>query len=113
MKTKLSKNFLANELGCKPCQIRRIHQYRFSRFESLYIVERPYGYSDEQKVCLTSVFLRYGSILKFDFILKDVPQIIYDHLLDEVSDFISIIRADFNKVPLHKLYKVESSGFRK
>lgn len=104
MKTKLSKNFLANYLGCKSSQIRRILPYRFSRFECLYIVERSYsGVVSELMVVMSSVFLSYGSISKFDFVLMDNPIKIQNHILDEVMDYIAIIRAQMDKVSGYKI----------
>lgn len=102
MKTKLGKNFLAKLLVIRPTQIRRIYEYRFSRFDCLYIVAVPYGSTEEQKVLMSSIYLRCGSISRFDFVLKDSPSIILDHLLDEVSDFISILKGELENVPAYK-----------
>lgn len=102
MKTKLSKNFLAKLLAIRPTQIRRIYEYRVSRFDCLYIVAVPYGSTEEQKVLMSSIYLRCGSISRFDFVIKDSPSSVLDHILDELSDFVSIIKGELQNVPDYK-----------
>lgn len=102
MKTKLSKNFLAKLLVIRPTQIRRIYEYRVSRFDCLYIVAVPYGSPEEHKVLMSSILLRCGSISRFDFVIKDSPVVVLNHILDELYDFVWIIKGNMKNVPDYK-----------
>lgn len=102
MKTKLSKNFLAKLLAIRPTQIRRIYEYRVNRFDCLYIVAVPYGSTEEQKVLMSSILLRCGSISRFDFVINDSPAVVLDHILDELFDFVSILKGELQNVPDYK-----------